>query len=351
MFGNTVRIGAFSEIAHVLCVFMALFTLMILSQIFYIILPRGEFIPSPDDGQDKDDEVDPGMFNINIQSLVFASAITSVSCFALILGLEILLRSVKSLQLDPGNAYYNVCQNKTNKLESPGKTNIYLQAYNASAFFLPSCNFFDNRFHNFVDGKPGTAEHHPEYIPLFAQFLRKEYEKYSQQVTKENDNRKDLNKVSSTSELPQWVMKHSEQMLEEDDSQCTFHEIELVQQTSTNLSQLLSTISLEQESDEWSYFDRMKNRRASQDFANDESYSDLEQVVIELPECNDSKIHMFIHEELDGSKAHEDMDTDKNVDSDVSKEKLNKSKNTTANILEGTERLIEGISSCKFCIS
>lgn len=119
MYGNTVRVGAFTEIVHVMSVFVSIFTLLILSQMCYIYLPRVDVTVPPTSASlfDPQEEQDTsGPFDINLMSLLIATAFSTVCCCLFTLGLEILTRSVKSRQKSPGNAYYSICENEIRKV-------------------------------------------------------------------------------------------------------------------------------------------------------------------------------------------------------------------------------------------
>ncbi|XP_053372878.1 uncharacterized protein LOC123561647 [Mercenaria mercenaria] len=142
MYGNAIRLGAFAEVVHVMSVFMSLFTLLVLSQMCYIFLPRGDHtLPTkatPKTADNEDEVDDSGPFDINFMSLFIGTAFTTVCCCILDLGLEILIRSVKSREKRPGKAYFATCGSEVKDFS--GKNKLYSSDVEHTTFF--ACPLF-----------------------------------------------------------------------------------------------------------------------------------------------------------------------------------------------------------------
>ena len=100
---NTVRFGAFTEIVHAFSVFMTLLTMLLVSLLTYFLLPRGTIVvPETDEAEEMH------LFYLNVKSFFTGIALTSGSCFVLMLIFELTLRCVQSQERKPGNAYYTL---------------------------------------------------------------------------------------------------------------------------------------------------------------------------------------------------------------------------------------------------
>ena len=100
---NSVRFGAFSDVVHVLLLFTSILTLLFLSLILYISLPRSETA---------DDET----FELNYLSLVIGSTIDAFACFSICFSLEMIIRNVRSRENNLTYAYFSLKEKKKDRL-------------------------------------------------------------------------------------------------------------------------------------------------------------------------------------------------------------------------------------------
>ncbi|KAH3825759.1 hypothetical protein DPMN_127640, partial [Dreissena polymorpha] len=125
MFSNTVRLGAFTEIVHVFMVFVALFSLLLATLMYYITLPRGNVkvidiytleitLETLDNIEDL---LDTEQFDLKIESLIRASCYSACYCSLGLLVLELILRSVRSWESTPGPGYHSI-RNGSNRNNS-----------------------------------------------------------------------------------------------------------------------------------------------------------------------------------------------------------------------------------------
>lgn len=263
MHGNTVRLGAFTEIAHILSVFTTLLSLLLLTQIVYISLPRGEGLATePQLTTDDDEEEDSGSFNIEMSSLFIGTVLASAGSSLLILGLEVVLRFVRSLENNPGKAYFTVCNKKSDfgyTKERTAMCNVeYIRSVISPSFYLHSCDIEENiMLHPIVKQDFEVTQQMPYYLEQLLSYLEIEHARYIK-----NQEAKNL-EASKKAQVP---LSDDTEKHEEIDEQLP-HEIVIPNFSEMCLDQLLRSKPSLKQSTGGSYLDLLKNRKASCNFA------------------------------------------------------------------------------------
>ncbi|XP_060589961.1 uncharacterized protein LOC132745156 [Ruditapes philippinarum] len=180
MYGNTIRVGAFTEVVHVMSVFMSLFALLVLSQMCYIYLPRGDHtLPTVSSSSDSE-EVDSGPFDIKLISLLIGTVLSTVCCFFLTFVIEILIRSVKSREKNPGKAYYKICED--NIINFKRKYALCLDNVEHVTYFTHPLFLRFKNCREEIESKPWKGRKFTEEVALYLEQLlcnlQIEFEKY-----------------------------------------------------------------------------------------------------------------------------------------------------------------------------
>ncbi|XP_052805902.1 uncharacterized protein LOC128235190 isoform X2 [Mya arenaria] len=156
----------------------------------YISLPRGQPRQMMKRGisfrRDEQQEDEEDLFNIKLQSLLIGAAIASGSCFIFLLVVELLVRSVKSWEKSPGNAYNRIKHEQENlssrkQVEKHhsnlGHNDNPIPRYKPSEFVILEENI--EEVTNIVtSAQKKTNKGMSTYLEKFLKYIKAEYGKY-----------------------------------------------------------------------------------------------------------------------------------------------------------------------------